>query len=371
MKILFISHSYPPILGGVESQNYNLAQGLSKIAQVKIIANGRGKWWLPIFVPITFFRAFFLMTSYDVCLLGNGVLAPLGLVLKFFHPKKKFFSVIHGLDITFAYKNGILPKIYKTINIPSIKKLDKLFMVGNFTIEESVKIGVPRENCVFIPNGVTIENFKKEFSRKDLSELWGSDVTDKKVILRLGRFVSHKGTDWFIKNIMPRLPENVIMIASGYRVAKNTAGDPSSFEDCEKAIAENHLENRVQLMPNLLQEKLEVLLNTVDLVVSPNIPYPESIEGFGINVIEAGACERIVVAADFQGLAEAITNGKNGFLVESENIEQWVKKINAIFSAGPEFAESFGKMAGKFVEENYTWKRVCKKYLEEMEKVSK
>ncbi len=371
MKILFISHSYPPILGGVESQNYNLAQGLSKISQVKIIANGHGKWWLPYFIPVTFVRAFFLMMNYDACLVGNGVLAPIATALKFFHPKKKFFSVVHGLDITFANKKGILPKIYKAINIPSIKKLDRLFMVGNFTIEEAVKAGVPKKNCIFIPNGVSLENFRKEFSREDLSALWGKDTTDKKVILRLGRFVPHKGTAWFIKNIMPRLPENVILFAVGGRVDKNTAGDPDNFSDCEKEITDNHLTDRVKLIPNVPQKDLEVLLNTADLVVSPNINYKNSSEGFGINAVEAAVCERIVIASNMQGLADAIKDGKNGFLVESENIEQWVKKINAIFSAGPEFAKNFGRMAGKYVEENFTWEKISKRYLEEMEKVSK
>ncbi|MFA6160103.1 MAG: glycosyltransferase family 4 protein [Parcubacteria group bacterium] len=371
MKILFISHSYPPILGGVESQNYNLAQGLSKIARVKIIANGYGKWWLPVFVPITFIRAFFLMMNYDACLVGNGVLSPIVATLKFFHPKKKFFSVVHGLDITFANKSGILPKIYKVINIPSLKKLDKLFMVGNFTIEAAVKSGVPKENCIFIPNGVFIENFRKEFSREDLSAIWGSDTTEKKVILRLGRFVPHKGTAWFIKNIMPRLDENIILFAVGGRVDKNTAGDPDNFSDCEQEIIDNHLADRVKLIPNIPQKDLEVLLNTADLVVSPNINYKNSSEGFGINAIEAAACERVIIASNMQGLADAIKDGKNGFLVESENTEQWVKKINAIFSAGPEFAKNFGEMAGKYVQENFTWEKISKRYLEEMEKISK
>ena len=58
------------------------------------------------------------MSNYDACLVGNGALAPVASALKFFHPKKRFFSVVHGLDLTFAYKKGILPKIYKNINIP-------------------------------------------------------------------------------------------------------------------------------------------------------------------------------------------------------------------------------------------------------------
>lgn len=368
IRILFISHSYPPLMGGVENQNYNLARGLSRITPTKIIANDKGKVWLPVFVPLTFVRALFLMISRDACLVGNGVLAPVAATLKLIFPKKKFFSVVHGLDITYSCKKGLMPKIYKAINIPSLKKLDKLFMVGNFTIEAAEKIGIPRNKCVFIPNGVYIEDLKKEHSREELSKLFGSDTAGKKVIMRLARFVPHKGTDWFIKNVMPELSENIVMIATGYRVGKNTAGDPDNFEDCEKAIKDNCLENRVKLLPTLPQEDLEVLLNTVDMVVSPNVNYPGSSEGFGINAIEAAACERVVLASNLQGLADAIKDGQNGFLVAPENISEWVNKINEVFGKDKDFLASFGRQAGKFVEENYSWEKISRRYLEEMNK---
>lgn len=369
MKILFISHSYPPILGGVESQNYNLAQELSKITPTKIIANGKGKIWLPIFIPLTFIRALFLMINYDACLVGSGVLAPVAAALKFFHPKKKFFSVIHALDVTFSFKKGFLPFVYKIINIPSIKAMDKLLVVGNFGIEALEKAGVPKHQSVFIPNGVPVENIRKNYTKKDLESLLKKDLQNKKVIFRLGRFVPHKGTAWFIENIMPQLDQDIILVAAGGRVAKNTAGDPDNFIECEKAIRNNHLENRVILIPNIPQNDLEILLNTADLVVAPNIDIPGSSEGFGINAIEAAACERVVVASNFQGLADAIKDDKNGFLVEPGNIEQWVKKIKTIFSTEEEFRKEFGKKASQFVIENYSWKKIAKRYLEEIEKL--
>lgn len=367
--ILFISHSYPPILGGVESQNYNLAQGLGKLTDVKIIANGKGKVWLPIFIPITLLRSIFLMLKYDVCLVGNGVLAPIAAILKFLYPRKKFFSVVHGLDITFSCKKGILPKIYKSINVPSLKVLDKLFMVGNFTIEAAEKIGIPKNHCVFIPNGVSSDELKKPHTREELSALFGSDVTNKKVILRLARFVPHKGTLWFIKNIMPRLGKDVVMIAAGHRVGKNTAGDPDNFPDCERFIRDNHLGDRIKLLPSISQKSIEILLNTVDLVVSPNIHYPGSIEGFGINVIEAAICERVVLASNMQGLADAIKDGKNGFLLEPENADVWADALNGLLGKDRVYLENFGKQASKFTEENFSWKIISLKYLEEMNKM--
>lgn len=364
MKILFISHSYPPILGGVESQNYNLAQSLSSVADVKIIANGRGKSFLPFFLPWAFFQAFFTMMNYDICLLGNGVLAPLGAILKFFHHRKKFFCIVHGLDITFANRKGFLPNLYRHINIPSLKNLTKLFMVGNATIEEAFNVGIEREHCVFIPNGVNVQNFRQNHQREELSQLFGRNVKDKRVILRLGRFVPHKGTSWFIDQVMPKLPKNVVMIATGHRVARNTTGDQDDFMDCEQAIIENNLQDQVKLLPSLAQKNLLVLLNTVDLVVSPNIKVPGTMEGFGINVIEAGACNRVVLASDLEGLSDAIKSGKNGILVTPENADEWVKKINAIFEAGDEFIQVFGNRSGEYVSENYSWSHISQLYLE-------
>ena len=370
MKILFISHSYPPIRGGVETQNYNLSRHLEKLTDTKIIANSKGKSRLPLFLPATFLRALFLMKTYDTCIVGNGVLAPLAAALKFFFPKKGFYSVVHGLDITFAFKSGLLSTIYRNINIPSLKRLDKLFMVGNFTISEAQRMGIQRSHCVFIPNGVSISDLKEDFSRDELSRLFGAPTGNKKVILRLARFVPHKGTDWFIRNVMPMLPDDVVMIAAGHRVSRNTAGDPDNFNDCEEAIKEKNLQQRVKLMPSLAQEDLKILLNTVDLVVSPNINYPGSSEGFGINVIEAAACERVVLASNLQGLGDAVKDGQNGFLVEPENVEQWVNRITEIFAEGDNFLHGFGKSARRYVEENYDWGQISARYLAEMEKIT-
>ena len=367
-KLLFISHSFPPIIGGVENQNFHLSQGLKQLVEVKLIANRRGKKLLPFFLIYAFLKSFFLMSRYDTCLLGNGVLAPLGAVLHFFHPRKKFFCVVHGLDITFAQKSGFLPTVYRKINIPSLQKLNRLFMVGNATIEEAVKAGIPREHCVFIPNGVDFREIKEQHTKKELTEMFGRNIANKKLIVRIGRFVPHKGTSWFIDNVMPRLPENVVMIAAGGRVAIHNTGDRDEFLDCEEAIISNHLEERVRLLPSVPWKQIKLLLNTADLVVSPNIKVPGSMEGFGINVIEAGACGRTVLASNLEGLADAIKNGKNGILVEPENAEKWAKKIKAIFEAGDDFIEKFGERAAKYVKKNYSWNKICRIYLKEMER---
>ena len=369
MKILFVSHSYPPIWGGVESQNFNLAENLKKVAEVKVIANGKGKIYLPIFLPLTYLRMLFLMFRYDACILGNGVLAPLGEGAKIFHPRKKFLCVVHGLDITFANKKGFLSKIYKSINVPSLKKLDKLLMVGNTTIEEAVKAGIRREQCAFIPNGINPDEFVEKYSREEMAKVLDVDITGKKVIFRLGRFVPHKGTSWFVENVMPNLPENVILVAAGGRVGKHAAGDKDDFLICEKAIKEKNLANRVRLFPNITEKQKKILLGAADLVISPNVKVSGTMEGFGINVIEASACGRVVVASALEGLKDAIKNGENGFLVESGSADAWIQKINELLLLSDETRKEFGEKARKYTIENFSWDKIARKYLEEMEKV--
>jgi len=362
LKILFISRAYPPVIGGIENQNYGIGKALSELTEVKIIANKYGKKFLPVFIIRATFQSLFLLWKYDVVLFGDGVLAPLGVFLKFFHPKKKFSSIIHGLDITYAHKKTLMGEIYRTINIPSLKKLDKLIMVGNHTISEAVKAGISRKKCFFIPNGFDLDAIYKKHTREELEKVLDINLENKKVILRVGRFVKHKGLLWFIENVMPKLPKNYILVAAGGRVAKKTAGDDDIYPECKNSIKKLSLEKRIKLLTNIPQQTMNILFNTSDVFVSPNIKVSGSMEGFGINAIEGSACKKVVVASRLEGLRDAIYDGKNGFLVEPENIDKWIKKIEAILEAD-EFRETFGMRAQKFTIENFSWDKIAKSYL--------
>ena len=120
MKILFISRAYPPIVGGIENQNYELGKWLGKIADVTIIANKKGKKFLPFFLPYAIVKSLLIARKYDAVLLGDGVLGIIAYKLKFFYPKKPIICVVHGLDLTF--KSGIYQKLWVNIFLKYSKK---------------------------------------------------------------------------------------------------------------------------------------------------------------------------------------------------------------------------------------------------------
>jgi phosphatidylinositol alpha-1,6-mannosyltransferase len=367
-RILFISRAYPPILGGIEMQNYGIAKALSEITETKIIANKYGKKMLPLFVPWVTLKSLFLLPSYDAVLFGDGVLSPVGVFLKFFYPKKKFISIIHGLDITFAHKKSILGKIYRTINIPALKRLDRLIMVGNETINQATKIGILREKCVLIPNGFDVDVICATHTRADLEKLTNMKLDGKKIMFRGGRIVKHKGVEWFIKNVMPKLPENYILIAAGGAVAAKTAGDGNNYPNCTKAVKELGLENRVKFFINLPRKDIKILFNACDIFIQPNIKVPGSMEGFGITAIEGAACKRVVLASNIEGLKDAIKDGKNGILLDSGNAQMWANKVKEVLEDDI-FRQNFGEKAREFVRENFAWEKISKRYLEEINRI--
>ncbi|MFZ5982226.1 MAG: glycosyltransferase family 4 protein [Patescibacteria group bacterium] len=352
MKILFISHSYPPIVGGVESQNFELYTWLSRIAEVKLLAN-RKRWLIPFFLKYASVRALFSAKNYDVVLLGSCLLSPVGWLIKKF-TRTPVISVAHGLDLT--WKNLIYQKLWLRNFIPS---LDKLIAIGQETIAVGTERGIPKEKFVLVPNGVDTEKFWKSHTREELEKVVGEKLDDKKILLTTGRLAVHKGVDWFVDQVMPKMGKDVIYLI---------AGEGEKRKDIEKAIKKNNLEDQVKMLGYVSDADREILYNTADVYIKPNIKVPGTMEGFGLVVVEAASCKLPVVASRLEGLKDAIRDGENGFLIEPYDTDGFVKKIKELLE-DENYRVSFGEKARKYVMENFAWEKIAGRYAEEISKI--
>ena len=347
MNILFISRAYPPIIGGIEQQNFDIARALSAISNVNILANTRGKRFLPLFLPYVTLRALLSAHKYDVVLLGDGVLGITGYVLQLF-TGKPVACIIHGLDLT--YKNTIYQQLW--VN-KFIRHIDKLIAVGNETIHQGVLRGIPESKFVFIPNGVTPAYQDEKYTRKELEALIGKKVKGH-ILLTLGRLVKRKGIAWFINNVVGMLDEEIIYIIAG------TGKEESNIIS---AIQNNHLQDRVFFIGEVTDKEKQLLFSTTDIFIQPNIKVAGDMEGFGLVVLEAAASGCVVIASRLEGLTDSIQHGQNGLLVTPGNADEYRKRIESVLD-NPQDKDAFGQHARVYVKSNYSWPLIAKKYLD-------
>lgn len=368
MKLLFVSRAFPPTIGGIEQQNADLAHFLGIGAELTLIANTRGKFFLPVFFPYALVKTLFLLPRHDVLLLGDGVIAPLGAIAKLFFPKKAVVSIVHGLDLTFAKKTSPLARMYRFFHLPALRSLDGVICVSKQTKEVARSLGIDDTRAFVIPNGIHPDVFAKkaEHSREALTALLQKDLTGKQVVLRLGRFVEHKGVEWFIRRVVPKLPEHIIFIAAGGVAKKGVPGDQSFFPRCEQTVRELGLENRVTLLTNISPEAVQLLLHTADLAVAPNIPVTGTMEGFGISVLEASISGLPIVVSRLEGLQEAVIDGENGIFAEPSDANDFAQKITELL-ADDARRQAFGASSARYTAEHFGWTKLSQEYLSILE----
>lgn len=356
-KYLFITRKYPPIVGGMENLSYEITTRIKKKRKSIIIANKKTNKFLPIFIFISLFKSFYTMLTkkIDIIHLGDPVMSPVGLILKMFF-RKKVFVEIHGLDVIF--KN----KFYQWFFIKiMLMRCDGYICISEKAKEELIKRGAKNEKCVVIPIGIDNAYIKtnetKEISRKKLSEQIGQSLENKEIIITVGRLVQRKGVKWFVNNVLPHLPQNIIYLI---------IGDGEEKENIAESIKTKNMSQRAILLGRVSDEMLKTIYNAADLFIMPNIKVKGDMEGFGIVAIEASSLGIPVIATGIEGIKDAIIDKSNGILLEELDAKAYIKTIK-LFPRNTEKYKAFSKQCKKFTLKHNAWDRIINQYLEFME----
>lgn len=358
MKILFITRAYPPIIGGMEKFSYKVTTTVSKLCPSFIIANTKGKKNIPLFLIYAFFKSIYLIwkEKIDVIHLGDPVLSPIGLLLKYIF-NKPVIVTLHGLDIT-------LPnRLYQLIIPPILKKFDKYICISSATKDEAIKHGLEATKCAIIPVGIEDNLFLKKpkgIIRKKLEKELNINFKNKIILLSVGHLVKRKGFYWFIKNVLPNLGKNYFYLVIGGFGNQSKGNEKIKIENTIKELG---LSNQVILAGKVSDKILRLAYNSADIFIMPNIKVRGDLEGFGMVATEAASCCLPVIASRLEGIKDAIIDKKNGFLVKPEQKEEFIKTISLITKDLNK--NKFGKEAREFTIKNYNWESICRNYLNE------
>ena len=349
MKVLFISRAYPPVTGGIENHNWALSQWLPHTLELHTLANRHGKRALPWFLPWALLYASWQARRVDAVLLGDGVLAVVGWWLKLLRPQRRVICVVHGLDL--SWPAGWYQRLWVRRFLPA---LDGLIAVSSATRALALSKGLDPARVVVIPNGLDPAAFAGAPDRAALARLLGRPLEGLQTLLTTGRLVRRKGAAWFIREVLPRLPTQVIYLLAG-------AGPDEA--EIRAAIAERDLGARVVLLGRVDDTTRNLLLHSADLFIQPNIPVAGDMEGFGIAVLEAGICGRPVLASALEGLLDAVVDGESGRLLAPQDAAAWVQEITHLL-ADPAAARALGARAAAHVRAHHAWASIAARYAE-------
>lgn len=293
----------------------------------------------------------------DVILFSSMVTAALAVPLHgvFRRNGVRTAAIVHGLDVTTpsALYQRFVPHVFRV--------LDLVMPVSAATGEACVARGLSRDRLRPVRNGVDVSRFPEPaFARPGRRRKLGvipaaSSLSDSQLVLTsVGRQVRRKGFSWFIRNVMPGLPDHI-----QYWLA----GDGPEAADIKAAVSETGLGERVRLLGRVSEEELEGLYQGADLFVMPNIPVEGDMEGFGVVMLEAGLSGLPTVGARLEGVAEVITDGQNGHLVESGDQEAFIREIRNYLSSAEEL-EAASRRAYEHTRSEFSWSRVAAEYVD-------
>jgi glycosyltransferase involved in cell wall biosynthesis len=338
---LFLTRSYPPVIGGIEQYCYDLFRHLAEVEDVVLCANSKGKRYLGPFLAKAVVHLLRNRKTYSHIHFGDGVLAPLALLAKAIS-RSRISITIYGLDITYP------SRLYQTLVPRCAKRLDAVVCISRATVEECVTRGVPRELCTFIAPGIASGDVRRPtVSLAEIEWKYGFGVGGRRILLSISRLVKRKGHTWFLSNVLPRLDDTYMYVIGG---------DGPERSNIERMIAGAGLGQRAFVLGPVTHEEKVCLYESAHLFIMPNIHVPGDLEGFGITLIEAAARGLPGIASRTDGIPDAVLEGETGYLVEELDAEAFAERIR---SCQLRRAEVRAK-----AEAAYSWEEVVARYRE-------
>ena len=179
---------------------------------------------------------------------------------------------------------------------------------------------------------------------------FASSATEEPYLLYLGRIDVHtKGIDTLLEafaRVAPERPGLVLKIAGG--------GEKSQVRRLEKLVARTGLGPRVELLGRVSETDKRQLL-----AASLFFCMPSRYEGWGMTAVEAGASARAVVAADIDGLRDAVLDNVTGLLVPSGNGEALAAAMRRLLD-DPGLRRSLGEQ-GREHSRRFGWDELARR----------
>lgn len=383
MAVLFVTHKFPPSIGGMQKQSYELINGVRKHAKVYTIAikPAEHKCWFIIRLKSRIKAMLHAHPDINIIHCNDGLMASFCSWLTDYK-HLKVTATLHGLDLVFP--NAVFQKYV----VPKLRRFDQIYCVSQATANECLQRGFDPSKVKVIHNGVdmrlkdiAIDDAAKERFKQNYNIAFDQE----RIILGVGRAVKRKGFSWFIRNVLPTI-DNATFVMVG------PIQDVSSLSHRLMSILPKNLKRQIQLMlgypsdsgdiatamhatskaihlSHVPYEDLMQLYAHSSLFVMPNIKIEGDMEGFGLVALEAILRGCPVVGARLEGIQDAISHQQNGILLPSEDASIWSREINSLLN-NQKHLELLSNKALVYTVNTFSWDKMATEYWHSFEELS-
>ena len=287
-----------------------------------------------------------------------GAAAPLGLLSASMKRAGvvRTVALTHGHEVWWAKVfpfNLLLRRIGSTVDV--------LTYLGEFTRKAISKALTTKAQSamVKIAPGIDVEHFIPT----DASPLRDSlGLTDKKVIVSVGRLVHRKGQDHLIE-AMPEILKTVP------RAHLLLVGEGPYRERLQKLVHQHKLESSVTFIGRIQYQDLPMYICVGDIFAMPSRSrlMGLEVEGLGIVYLEASSCGLPVLAGDSGGAPDAVIQNETGLVVSGTNNEEIASAAVALLT-NLEASQKMGVAGRQWIVDNWRWEIWSKGFEELLKK---
>ncbi|KGA19161.1 hypothetical protein GM50_6170 [freshwater metagenome] len=372
-KILCITNDFGPRTGGIETFVIGLIERLPKNTVI-VYTNAQDKseeydqrWRDDFGVEVIRDKARILLptpgVAYCISALVKdraiktaffGAAAPLALLTPTLRRAgvKKVVALTHGHEVWWS-------KIWPfTWAIKSIaRNVDHLTYLGEFTRKAISRVisDSARASMVKIAPGIDTDHFAPVDST-DVKKSLG--LTEKKVIVSVGRLVHRKGQDVLITampEILREIPDaHLLLIGEGpYR------------QYLESQVKKLQIDSHVSFIGRISYADLPryICLGEVFAMPARSRLAGLEVEGLGIVYLEASACGLPVIAGNSGGAPDAVREGVTGVVVDGRDRQTVAQSITELLAA-PERARTMGLAGRAWIIEEWRWQIWSERFAE-------
>ncbi len=364
-QILCITNDFGPRAGGIETFVIGLIERLPKNSVIVYTSSQEGsdtfdKAWLDNYgVEVIRDKSKVLLPSLrvgravrkiarerSISTVFFGAAAPLALLAQGLRRAGvlRIVALTHGHEVWWA---KVWPFSWAIRRIGS--GVDHLTYLGSYTQSQiSQSLSKRAQNAmVKIAPGIDTEHFAPQESASQLRAELG--LTDKKVIVSVGRLVHRKGQDTLVE----ALPAILSSVPDAHLIF---VGEGPYKDYLVKRASELKVTQAITFIGRIQYAQLPRYICVGDIFAMPSRSRLAGleVEGLGIVYLEASACGLAVIGGKSGGAPDAVLEGETGFAVDGTSPQEVASAAIKLLN-DPALAQQMGARGRKWIIEEWRW----------------